>query len=114
MIDTNQQAFNDFLGIKEFEGGKYISYEKHEELIHECNEKQYMIDELKEKLMELKEHMCELPHKPIRAAEMLIDAEYSYKNKFTGMQHMGSLYSKSDLRQIAGHLLLYCNNSEGE
>lgn len=56
----------------------------------------------------------ELPYEPIRVAEMLIDAEYSYKNKFTGMQHRGHMYCKSDLRQIAWHLLVYCNNSEDE
>lgn len=54
----------------------------------------------------------ELPTEPIKLAMMLIDAGYAYQNTNTGMQHRGSLYSKSDLRQIAEHLLVYCNNTE--
>lgn len=72
------------------------------------------IDCLKTELAESQDNRFELPSEPIKAAEMLIYAKYSYKNKFTGMQHRGSLYSKSDLRQIAEHLLVYCNNSEDE
>lgn len=72
------------------------------------------IDCLKAELVEVQNNEIELPSEPIKVAEMLIDAGYSYKNKLTGTQHIGSLYSKSGLRQIAGHLLLYCNNSEGE
>ena len=45
---------------------------------------------------------------------MLIGAGYAYQNTNTGKQHGGGLYSKSDLRQIAEHLLVYCNNLEGD
>lgn len=61
------------------------------------------------------EELCkkqELPPEPIKVAEMLIYANYSYKDKIDGMLHRGRLYSKSDLRQIAEHLLVYCNNTE--
>ena len=59
-------------------------------------------------------HKTQLPPEPIKVAMMLIDTGYAYQNTDTGMQHRVSLYSKSDLKQIAEHLLVYCNNSEGE
>lgn len=80
----------------------------------QIEEMQHHIDCLKAELAEAQYNKFELSSEPIKAAEMLIYAEYSYKNKFTGMQHRGHLYSKSDLRQIAEHLLVYCNNSEDE
>lgn len=80
----------------------------------QIEEMKHCIDCLKAELAEAQDNRFELPSEPIKAAEMLIYAEYSYKNKFTGMQHRGKLYSKSDLRQIAEHLLVYCNNSEDE
>lgn len=60
----------------------------------------------------------ELPSEPIKVAEMLIDATGTYKtnslSRAFGAGDTGTynLYSKSDLRQIAEHLLVYCNNAE--
>lgn len=80
----------------------------------QIEEMQHHIDCLKAKLAEAQDNKFELSSEPIKVAEMLIYAKYSYKNRFTGMQHRGSFYQKSDLRQIAEHLLVYCNNSEDE
>ena len=60
----------------------------------------------------------ELPSEPIKVAEMLIDATGTYKtnslSRAFGAGDTGTynLYSKSDLKQIAEHLLVYCNNSD--
>lgn len=60
----------------------------------------------------------ELPTEPIKVAEMLIDAQGTYETSSisralgAGDTGMYNLYSKSDLRQIAEHLLVYCSNSE--
>lgn len=60
----------------------------------------------------------ELPSEPIKVAEMLIDATETYETsslakKFgAGDTTTYKLYSNADLRQIAEHLLVYCNNAE--
>ena len=62
----------------------------------------------------------ELPTEPIKVAEMLIYATETYETsslaKMFGAGDMDTykLYSNADLRQIAEHLLVYCNNSEGD
>ena len=78
------------------------------------------IDRLKADLAEAQDKKIELPHEPIKVAEMLIDAQGTYETNSI-LQRMGAkeietytMYSKSDLRQIAEHLLVYCNNSEDE
>lgn len=83
----------------------------------QIEEMQNHIDCLKADLEESQKnkiHKIQLPSGPIKVVMMLIDAGYAYQNTDTGMQHRVSLYSKSDLRQIAEHLLVYCNNSEDE
>lgn len=114
MKNDGKKAFYDFLGVREFEGKKYVEYEKYQQIIDELSEKEYELDNLKAKVADLEEKngKLELPTEPIKVAEMLIYVNYSYKDKNTGMEHRGSLYSKSDLLQIARHLLVYCNNSE--
>ena len=80
----------------------------------QIEEMQNHIDCLKADLEGSQKNKIQLPSEPIKVAMMLIDAGYAYQNTDTGMQHRVSLYSKSDLRQIARHLLVYCNNSEDE
>ena len=72
----------------------------------ECQikEMQSHIDCLKAELAEVQKNKQELPLEPIKVAEMLIYA--------TGADC--DIYSKSDLKQIAAHLLVYCNNVEVE
>ena len=63
-----------------------------------------------------------LPSEPIDVASMLIKATVTVKTnpikKVLAQnipdEYETEKYSKSDLRQIAEHLLAYCNNSENE
>lgn len=65
-----------------------------------------------------------LPKEPIKIADMLISATYTRKKSNMEMamcKAFGNnadtvtenVYSKSELRQIAEHLLVYCNHNEG-
>ena len=83
----------------------------------QIEEMQNHIDCLKSDLAEAQEKI-ELPHEPIKVAEMLIYATETYETsslakKFGAVDTTTyKLYSNADLRQIAEHLLVYCNNSE--
>lgn len=86
----------------------------------QINELQQHIDCLKADLAEAQDNKVELPNEPIKVATMLIDATGNYEtnslSRAFGAGDIGTynLYSKSDLRQIAEHLLVYCNNAEDE
>ena len=70
-----------------------------------------------EKLIE--NHM-DFPSEPIECATMLINASFEYKTNSiqralgAGETSRAEYYSPSDLRQIAEHLLVYCNHAESE
>lgn len=110
MTDANQQAFFDFLCIREFEGNKYVALEKYEETVKECSEKEYIIDELKEELRVIQESICELPNEPIKVAEMLICATKRRTNCMTEKEYDKPIFEKWQLEQIARHLLVYCGS----
>lgn len=82
---------------------------------HNCQikEMQNHIDCLKSDLAEAKDNKIRLPHEPIKVATMLIDAQGTYETSGisryfgAGDTETYNLYSKSDLRQIADHLLVY-------
>ena len=122
METAHEKAFHDFIGIRVFKGKKYVEYEKYQEIVHELSEKQYELDNLKIKVSDLEDQnkKQELPSEPIKVAEMLIDEKITYETSSiakafgAGDMETCNLYSKSDLRQIAEHLLVYCNNSEDE
>ena len=84
----------------------------------QIEEMQNHIDCLKSDLAEAQENKVQLPHEPIKVATMLLDAQGTYEtnsiSRAFGAGDTGTynLYSKSDLRQIAEHLLVYCNNVE--
>lgn len=87
----------------------------------QIEEMQKHIDCLKADLAEAQDNEYKLPSEPIKVAEMLIYAKG--RRKTNGFERAFSntpdivyydIYSKSDLRQIADHLLVYCNNSEDE
>lgn len=120
MKNDGQKAFYDFLGVREFEGKKYVEYEKYQQIIDELSEKEYELDNLKAKVADLEDQngKLELPTEPIKVAEMLIYA--TRRRETNGFERAFSnapdivdydIYSKSDLRQIAEHLLVCCNNS---
>ncbi len=58
---------------------------------------------------ELKAHTKNLPTEPIKVAEMLIDATKHRTNCMAGEEYDKPIYGKWQLKQIAGHLLVYCN-----
>ena len=84
----------------------------------QIEEMQNHIDCLKSDLEEANDNKIQLPNKPFNVAAMLIDAQGTYEtnslSRAFGAGDTGTynLYSKSDLRQIAEHLLVYCNNAE--
>ena len=84
--------------------------------LDDCNckikEMQNHIDRLKADLAESQNNIIELPHEPIKVAEMLIDATEKRENCMNGKEYDNPLYEKWQLEQIARHLLVYCNNSE--
>lgn len=101
--------------------------EEHKELRAEIEDKKCQIEEmrqhiecLKADLAEAQERKFELPIEPIKVASMLIDATETYETSSlakrfgAGDTATYKLYSNADLRQIAEHLLVYCNNSEDE
>ena len=128
MATVQEKAFQDFIGIREFDGEKYVKYEKYQETLKEYENRGYEIDELKEKIYEMDQHIkClksdleevqsnrfELPKEPIKVAEMMIDATETRENCMTGKEYDKPVYEKWQLEQIARHLLVYCNKSEDE
>ena len=70
------------------------------------------IECLKSDLAEAQDNKIQLPHEPIKVAEMLIDATEKRENCMNGKEYDNPLYEKWQLEQIARHLLVYCNNSE--
>ena len=92
--------------------------------LDDCNckikEMQNHINCLKSDLEEAQDNKIQLPSEPIKVATLLIDAQGKYETNIlsrsfgAGDTGTYNLYSKSDLRQIAEHLLVYCNNSEDE
>lgn len=101
--------------------------EENKKLRDEIEDKNCKIDEMRHHIERLKSDLAEkncdnirLPHEPIKVAEMLIDEKITYETSSiakafgAGDMETYNLYSKSDLRQIAEHLLVYCNNSEDE
>lgn len=84
----------------------------------QISEMQSHIDCLKAELEEVQRNKVGLPAEPIKVADLLIHDTCVYENKFfkayLGDTSAVNRYSKSDLRQIAEHLLVYCNNAEVE
>lgn len=88
----------------------------------EISEMQSRIDCLKAELAETQMNKQELPIEPIEVAAMLIKATITRQttqiqkafNKNCPDEYEADRYSNEDLRQIADHLLVYCNHAEVE
>lgn len=80
------------------------------ELECRAKEMQFCINRLKNELEESKINKQELPTEPIKVAEMLIATTGTYTN-LLGKEQEYRVYNKSELRQIAEHLLVYCNHA---
>lgn len=106
--------------VKVVIGTKVCSFEEMlEEYSRVCEENEGLkkqISELEEKLSA--EQEMKLPSLPIEVASMLINATIEYptisllKAFGAGETSVADKYSKSDLKEIAEHLLVYCNNSD--
>lgn len=53
-----------------------------------------------------------LPTEPIKVADMLINASKKRTNCMNGKEYDKYIFEKWQLRQIAEHLLVYCNNQK--
>ena len=84
--------------------------------LDDCNckikEMQNHIYCLEADLSEAQDNKIQLPHEPIKVAEMLIDATGKRENCMTGKEYGKPLFEKWQLGHIAIHLLVYCNNAE--
>lgn len=88
----------------------------------QIKEMQSHIDCLKAELAEIQMNKQELPLEPIEVATMLIKATVTHEsNPFQKAfnvncpdEYVADRYSDEDLRQIAEHLLVYCNHAEVE
>lgn len=88
----------------------------------EIKEMQSHIDCLKAELAEIQQNKPEPPLDPIDVAKMLINATITRKstpfqkafNENCPDEYEDDRYSGNDLRQIAEHLLVYCNHAEVE
>ena len=69
-------------------------------------------------MQELEESQENLPIEPIKIAEYLMDRTVEVKNTFPMLQggeaSIVPVHDVSELRQIAEHLLVYCNHAEVE
>lgn len=95
-----------FKRIEDLENESYKNNEQKEEM-------RTHIDCLKAELEEAQMNKQELPTEPIKVAEMLIATTGTYTN-LLGKEQEYRVYNKSELRQIAEHLLVYCNHAEVE
>lgn len=79
-------------------------------------EYQNEIDRLKSRVQELEEYQEDFPIEPIKIAEYLMDRTIEVKNTFPALQggetSIVPAHDVSELRQIAEHLLVYCNHAE--
>ena len=88
------------------------SEEKEEKYKKQIEEMRHHIDSLKSDLAEAQDNKIQLPHEPIKVAEMLIDAAETKVNCMTRKEYDKSVYEKWQLEQIAMHLLVYCGKFE--
>ena len=85
--------------------------------ICKIEEMQSHIDCLKAELNEVQTQEVDLPAEPIKVADMKINKgrevlDFTIIGEINTRNIVISKYSVSDLREIAEHLLAYCNNNE--
>lgn len=84
----------------------------------QISEMQSHINCLQTELRDIQARKVDLPTEPIKVADMLISASAEYETSSlerafgVGEKETYNIYDISDLRQIAEHLLVYCNNAE--
>lgn len=112
------------LDYEEFNGKSYVPSETYDEVVcklrgtgdriesqkKEIKDMQAHIDCLKTELSDVQTKQS-IYDEPIRVAGELIHATGTGKDLF-GKEYKYNIFSESELRQIAEHLLVYCNNCE--
>ena len=129
-VEDISKLFTEYKGYydvicKVAEDMSHESDEKEKKYKRQIEDRKYQVEELKNYIESLKSDLAEaqdnkiqLPHESIKVAEMLIDATETYETSSlakrfgAGDTTTYKLYSNADLRQIAEHLLVYCNNAE--
>lgn len=117
VVDGNELSY---IGEVHFSG---LDFTEHDRMLEAkfrtiINEQKKQIGELEEKLSAKQE--TELSTMPIDVASMLINATVEYPTKSfqkafgAGETSFADKYSKSDLREIAEHLIVFCNNDDEE
>mgnify|MGYP000756261933 CR=1 FL=1 len=103
------------------DGKDYVEAADYDKALYELESAKEKIYELEKKLSGKIDGMVKLPLEPVDAASMLINARIEYETNSlqrafgAGEKALADRYSDDDLRQIAEHLLVYCNhNSEDE
>lgn len=94
-----------------------IEVEKYRKAFEDAKEERdCQIAEYRKKIEELESRdIAELlPTGPIRVADMLINASKKRKNCMTGEEYDKYIFEKWQLKQIAKHLLIYCNHYKEE
>lgn len=92
--------------------------EENIKLRERCATLEEHLDYLQKQNNELNEKIILLPDTPIECAMFLISARFDYETNSlqrafgAGEKEWLNLYSVSELRQIAEHLLVYCNHNE--
>lgn len=82
-------------------------------------ENEYLRERLKQE-QETMKNMVELPIAPIECATMLINSYFEYETSMVqkafgaGDKAFAERYSPSELKQIAQHLLVYCEHAEDD
>lgn len=96
------------------DGKDYVEASDYDKILYELKTANDKIEKL-----EKENETVELPLEPIDVASMLINARVEYETSSlqrafgAGEKALADKYSDDDLRQIAEHLLVYCNyNSE--
>lgn len=93
--------------VYKIDGVEYVTKGQYLQNI-DCYNKR--IDQLNKQIEELRTKNAELPSEPIEVAQFLIGLSKEV-NDF-GLHYFKKIYNIPKLRQIAEHLLVYCNNNE--
>lgn len=99
------------------DGKDYVEAADYDKILCELKNANNTIEKFKK---EISEKEIKLPYEPIEVASMLINARVEYETNAlqrafgAGEKALADKYSDDDLRQIAEHLLVYCNHNSEE
>lgn len=108
--ETKDDAFTKYYGVV-FDSIDFSEHDK--EFIDEIEKLKSRIDDLNTKMLTMVEYQP-LPSEPIQLAQTLICSVREADENGNIYFEPHKAYNKSQLRQIAEHLLVYCNNNKDE